>query len=187
MSTMTDQSKTALIQATETLSAASAVAEREKRACLAQIATGLPARAAAAAKRVALEQPEVTKALGKEGVAELRSALQSAAEELGQQFIAVADEVDWPVGASYSKVENRNIHSVLFNRFYRRAGALNEVLSTSGYKLGESNPFLPQYLYDESKFTALAAALTALGTASVNFEKAKKDEDDAAVDDLWGN
>lgn len=187
MSAMTDETKTALRQATEAVTAARAVSDREKEACLAQIATDLPTRAAEAAKRVAVEQPEVTKSLGAEGVAEMRSALQAAAEELGRQFVAAIDEIEWPLGAKYSKVENRHVHSALFNRFYKKTGALSTVLSASGYKLGESDPFLPQTLYAESKFGPLATALNAFGAATAKLEKAKKDDNDAAVDDLWGD
>jgi hypothetical protein len=183
---MTNDTKAALQQATEALSAARADADREISACLTQIAKDLPARAAEAAKRVAIQQPEVTKGLGKEGVAELRSELEAAAENLGREFVAAADKIDWPRGTSYSKVENRMIHSALFERFYRRTGALTRVLGERGYDVQGSDPFLPQYLYTESKFTPLSAALTALGTASANFEKAKKADDDAAVHDLWG-
>jgi len=186
MSTMTNDTKTALQEASESLSAARAEADRQIEACLAQIAEDLPARAAEAAKRVAVEQPEVTKALGKEGVAEMRSALQTAAEEMGRQFVAAADEIDWPQGTSYSKVDNAKVHSALFKRFYRRTDSLSQVLRTHGYELGQSDPFIPQALYSEGKFTPLATALTALGKASANYQKAKKDYDNAAVDDLWG-
>jgi hypothetical protein len=187
MSAMTDETKNALQQATEALSVARAEADREIRACLAQIANDLPARAAVAAKRIAVDQPEVTKDLGKEGVADMRAALHAAAENLGREFVGAADEVDWPVGTSYRKVENREIHSALFKRFYGRTGSLSKVLKTRGYELGQSDSFLPQSLYTESKFTSVAAALSAVGVATANFEKAKKDDNDAAVDDLWGD
>jgi hypothetical protein len=187
MSTMTDETKNALMEAAEALKLARANADREKEACVAQIEADLPARAEKAAKRVATEQPEVTKSLGQDGVAYLRANLQAAAEELGRQFAASVDEIDWPLGMSYSKVENRHVHSALFNRMYKKTGALKKVLSDSGYRLGESEPFLPQYLYTESNFSAVAGALNALRIASENFEKAKKNDDNAAVNDLWGD
>lgn len=184
---MTDESKAALQQAIETMSAARSDADRETRACLEQIANDLPTRASEIAKRIAIDQPEVTKSLGKEGVAEMRSDLQGAAEELGRQFIAAGDEIEWPLGTSYTKVENRHIHSALFHRFYRRTTELSDVLNAKGYRLGDSDPFIPQALYTESKFTPLAAALTALGVATESSRKAKKADDDAAVEDLWGD
>ncbi|MFK4761550.1 hypothetical protein ACI3KS_11495 [Microbacterium sp. ZW T5_45] len=184
---MTNDTKIALQQATEAITAARDNADQEKRVCLAQIASELPARAAEVAKRIALEQPEVTKALGKEGIAELRADLQTAAEDLGRQFVAATDEIDWPLGTSYSKVDNRHVHSALFNRFYGRTGALTKVLTTHGYNTGQSEPFLPQYLYTESSFTPLAAALTALGVATESFQMAKRADDDATVDNLWGD
>lgn len=187
MTAMTDDTKNALEQAAQDLVSARAEADREKRACLAQIAAGLPEKAAEAAKYVATEQPVVTKALGKDGVAKMRSVLQTAAEELGQRFVAAEDEIDWPLGSAYSKVENRNVHSALFNRFYKKTGTLSEVLTANGYKLGNSDPFIPQALYTESEFTSLAAALTALGKATERFKEARKADDDATVDDLWGD
>lgn len=184
---MTDHTKAALQRAIETMSAAQAEADREKRACLTQIATDLPTRAAEIAKRIATEQPEVTKSLGKEGVAELRLQLEAAAEELGQQFIAAVDDIKWPLGTSYTKVENRKIHSALFDHFFRRTGSLRQVLVDHGYKVGESSPFIPQSLYTESNFTTLATALTTLGLANENYGKAKKADNDATVEDLWGD
>lgn len=185
MSIMTNETNAALQQASESLAVARADANREIEACLAQIAADLPTRAAETAKRIAVEQPEVTKALGKDGVAKMRAELQAAAEDLGRQFVDSADEVNWPIG--YSRVDNRLIHSALFKRFYGHTGTLSKVLTSSGYKLGESEPFLPQSLYTESKFTPLAEALTKLGVATAHFDKAKKADNDATVDDLWGD
>lgn len=187
MSSMTDDTKVALQRATEAMTTARDEADQEKHVCLAQIASELPARATEVAKRIALEQPEVTKALGKEGITELRAELQAAAEELGRQFVAAADEIDWPLGTSYSKVDNRKVHSALFNRFYGRTGALTKVLTERGYKVEQSDPFLPQYLYTESSFTPLSSKLTTLGVAVETFHKAKKADDNATVDDLWGD
>ena len=128
---MTEETNKALKQATEAVSTARLKAEREKVACLAQIAADLPGRAAEAAKRVALDQPDVTRSLGKDGVAAVRSELQTAAEELGEKFIAAVDEIKWPVG----KVDSRHVHSALFDRFWKKTGALSKVLSALGYKL----------------------------------------------------
>lgn len=186
MGAMTDETKAALQQATEVWSSAQEAADREKATCLTQIAAHLPERAAESAKRIALAQPEVTKALGREGVAAMRTELQAAAEELGQQFVAAVDEIRWPL-SEYGKVENRNIHSALFDRFYRKTGALTKVLKDHGYQLGEHDEFVPQYLYDESQFSEVAAALTTLGQAEAKLKKAKKADDDAAVDYLWGS
>jgi len=184
---MTNETRAALQQATDTLDAARAAAAREIKTCMAQIQADLPARAADAAKRIATEQPEVTKALGKDGVAELRSELQAAAEILGQQFVDATDEIKWPLGTSYTKVENHKVHSALFDRFYGRTKALSNVLTTKGYTLRDSDPFLPQSLYDQSKFTALSAALTELGKATDNYEIAKKADNDSTVAGLWGD
>lgn len=183
---MTDETRAALQQATEALASARETAERAKRACLAQIAADMPSRAAESARRVATEQPEVTKALGKDGVAKMRAALHAVADELGQQFVAAEEEIHWPVGTTYSRVENRHIHGALFKRFYRHTGSLSRVLTEHGYDLSGSDPFLPQTLYAESKFSAVSSALTSLGLASGKFDSAKKADDNATVDDLWG-
>lgn len=185
MSAMTDKTKAALLLATQAVSNARANVDREVKAVLAEIAANLPERAAEAAKRVATAQPEVTKSLGKEGVAAMRSELDAAAEELGRQFIAAEDEIEWPLGTTYTKVEKHHVHGALFKRFYKKTGALSQVLTAHGYRLGDSEPFLPQSLYTESKFTQLAAALTALGLAEEKLQSAKKSDDDAAVNDLW--
>lgn len=76
-----------------------------------QVQAGMPARTADAAKRIAAKQPEVTKALGKDGVVKLRRELQATAEALGQQFVDATDKIKWPLGTSYTKVENHKEHS----------------------------------------------------------------------------
>jgi len=182
---MTDDTKTALQQATDAYTAARATADREIKACLAKIAEGMPERALEAAKRIAMDQPEVSKSLGKDGVAEVRSEIAVAAEELARQFVAAEKDYKWPLGTGYTKVEKHNVHSALFNRFYGHTGGLSKVLTDHGYELS-GDPFIPQSLYDQSTFGPLAAALNALGAASDALDKAKKADDNAVVENLWG-
>ncbi|MCJ1673733.1 hypothetical protein MT355_10760 [Rathayibacter sp. VKM Ac-2929] len=183
---MTDETRAALSQASAALAAARENAERAKESCLEQIAADLPSRAAESARRVATAQPEVTKKLGKDGVATMRAALKTASEELGLQLIAAKDEIDWPLGTRYKKIENWHIRGALFNTFHRRTGALSAVLSDSGYKLDVSDPFLPQYLYTESTLSKVAGALSALGAAIERLDAAKRADDNSTVDEIWG-
>ena len=191
MSLMTDETAKALREAESAESAAATRAEELKRACLQDIANMLPSRAEAIARRVAEQQPEVTKRLGKEGVAQLRADVRAASEVLGAEFVAAIDEIEWPpVTLASANVEARHIHSALFARFFRETGALTSAMMSHGYSFpgkGVREAILPQELYDERKFTPVAGALTDLNRARAAVAKARKVDDDATVGDLWGD
>ncbi|MBM7025433.1 hypothetical protein [Clavibacter zhangzhiyongii] len=181
---MTEETKLALQQAMEALATASADADREKEACLAQIAADLPARVADSAKRVAMAQPDVTTVLGKTKVDEMRAELKTAAEELGRS-LAATDDVRWPLGSKYTPVRTYSIHSALFDRLYHEASDLSYVMRSRGYIADASN-FTPQSMYDEPNFTSLAEALTVLGRAQEQVEEARKNDDSSSAEDIWG-
>ncbi|RKN66404.1 hypothetical protein D7252_01525 [Microbacterium sp. CGR2] len=188
---MTDETARALRDAIAAESAAEAHADELKRECLEKIAGELPARAEAIARRLAQEQPDVTKSLGRDGVAQLRVDVSHAATELGEQFVAAIDEIEWPAKTStFDKISPRHIHAALFGRFFRETGSLAAAIASHGYSFGEKDikvAILPQELYEEKSFTSVAGALEDLARARAATASARKEDDEATVSDLWGN
>jgi hypothetical protein len=181
---MTEETKRALEQATEALTAARAKATEEKKACLAQIAADLPARAEEVAKAMAISQSGNTTALGKERVSLMRAELRKAAEALAGQFVADINDINWPVGTSRS-VRPGDVGTALYNHFYTAAAALNGVVRERGYVI-DGPAFTPYALFDDSSFGPLASALTTLGQAREQAKRAKADDDTSDAKDIWG-
>jgi hypothetical protein len=180
---MTEETKLALQQATEALVAARAKATEEKKACLAQIAADLPARAEDVAKAMGIRQSGVSTALGKERVTAMRAELRTAAERLAQQFVAEIDDISWPLGTS-RPVRPGDIDTALYNHFYSKAAVLNGVVRDRGYLI-DGPAFNPHALYDDSKFGPLASALTVLGRAQDEAHRAKDDDETSDARDIW--
>jgi len=181
----------------EALAAASQLrkeADHQKNECLTQVAAGLPGKVDELAKRVAHAEPEITKALGKEGVDQLRTELSHEAALLAADIQGAANEIEWPMPQSdLAKVDARKIHSALFNYMYgRRVDTLASVFKRHGYSIRDSNSqrqglVLPQSLYEEDKFGPVAGALTALAQAESRVSRANAADDSSTVDDIWGD
>lgn len=190
---MSDETKRILDEATTTVTAARAKADARKQECLDVVADDLPAAVERLAKRTAHAQPEVTKALGGNGVRTLRKELAAETAELAEYVRAGADKIEWPTAASeWSKVEPRKIHSALFKFMYGApVNRVGDVFGRHGYDTqrtergGAQGLVLPQSLYDEDSFGAVADALNELGAAEIAFKKAKEAEDREVVDSLW--
>lgn len=191
--TMSDETRHLLDEATTTVTAVHAKADARKQECLDVIADGLPAAVERLAKHTAQAQPEVTKALGANGVRTLRKELDAEATELAEYIRAGSGKIVWPTGASeWSKVEPRKIHSALFTFMYGApVNRVGDVFGRHGYDVrrtersGEQGLVLPQDLYDEEAFGVVADALNELGTAEIALKKAKEADDREIVDSLW--
>jgi hypothetical protein len=170
-----------------------AEADDRKWKCLAAVARGIPACADEIAKRAAHHQPDVAKALGSEGIKDLRRKLADAADVIAPEVEAAAEQIEWPRPQSeYSRVEPRDIHSALFKFLYgRRVGSLAAILKCRGFSIRDDNAqrsqglVLPQSLYDEGDFAAVAEALNSLTTAERAVAAAKTADDRDVVDALW--
>lgn len=191
---MSDETQRALEAAEAALSAAEAHTDQCKRDCLDAVSEGIPAAVDAAAKKIAQSQPDVTRQLGPEGVKALRDELATEAAALAEYVRAGADKIEWPAssGEWISPIEPRKIHSALFKYMYGRPiNRVGDVFERHGYDAqrtpdrSEQGLLLPQSLYTEASFGPVAAALTDLGAARRAQAKAKADDDQDAVDNLW--
>lgn len=190
---MTEQTARSLQEAMAEEDQARTEADVEKLACIGRVARELPAKLDAVARGVAHNEPEVTKSLGAEGVQRLRAELASEGATLGADLAEAADSIKWPSSSSeFSSVSASSIHSALFGYLYGpRVDQLAGVLKKYGYDIrddsarGGQGLILPQHLYEEAWFGPLGEALNELVSAERRTRRAKKDDDDSAVDAMW--
>jgi hypothetical protein len=171
-----------------------AKADERIRECLSGIASGLPGRIDKIAKRTALNQPEVAKTLGSEGLKVLRRELADSAQELAPELEGAADKIKWPQASSeYSGVSTRDIHSALFKFLHGpHVDKLAAVFKRHGFSVGDAHRdsqslILPQDLYEEKTFAPVAEALNSLGKAQQDLASAKATHDQDTVASLWDN
>lgn len=191
---MSDETKRILDEATTVVTTARAEADARKQECLDLVADGIPTAVERLAKRTAQAQPDVTKELGATGVKALREELAAEAAELAQYIRTGSEKIEWPKRDSeWSKVEPRKVHSALFNFMYGTpVNRIGNVFGRHGYDVrktarggGAQGLVLPQSLYDEDSFGAVADALNDLGTAEIALMKAKAEDDKDIVESLW--
>ena len=190
---VSDETKQILDEATTIVVAERAKADARKRECLDVVADGIPAAVDGLAKAVAQAQPDTTKALGAAGVKALRDELGAEAADLADYVRTGSEKIVWPIRDSkWSKVEPRSIHSALFKFMYGTpVNRVGNVFGRHGYDVrktdrnGAQGLVLPQSLYNEDSFGAVANALNDLGTAEIALADAKAEDDKDVVDSLW--
>jgi hypothetical protein len=189
---MSDETARMVAQAEAIESELCAKADERIRVCLSGIASGLPSRLDDIAKRIAQNQPEVTKALGSDGLKALRQELAEAAQQLALEIEGAADKIKWPQAVSeYSNVSTGNVHSALFEFLYGSpVDKLAAVFKRHGFSVGDSlgrsqSFILPQSLYQEKAFIPVAEALNSLGKAQRTLASAKAADDEDIVASLW--
>lgn len=191
---MSDETQRALQDAATALAQAEARAEEAKRACLEDIAAGIPAAVDAHAKQIAQSQPDVTRQLGPEGVKALREELAAEAASLADFVRAGLDKIEWPPGSNHwvTTVEPRKVSSALFTYMYGRPiNQVGDVFGRHGYDVqhtprrSEQNLIQPYSLFKDDAFKPVAAALTDLIAARRVHSQAKTADDQVAVEDLW--
>lgn len=152
---------------------------KRKDECLASIAHDLPDRLDAVAKRAAQREPDIAKKLGREGIQQMRSALRSAATDLGMQLIAARDDIEW------STRNGETVHSSLFPYLYGpHVDQLTEIIAQRGFDT-EHHGVLPQDLYERRDHTDLTVSLSSLHSAERALQAVLEAEDQADVEDLW--
>lgn len=191
---MSDETQRALQDAATALAQAEARAEETKRACLEDIAAGIPAAVDAHAKQIAHSQPDITRQLGPEGVKALREELAAEAASLADFVRAGVDKIEWPPGSDdwITTVGPGKVSSALYT--YMRGRPINQVgdvFGRHGYDVqhrprrSEQNLIQPYSLLEDDAFKPVAAALTDLIAARRVHSQAKTADDQAAVEDLW--
>lgn len=160
-----------------------AATDRQKSECLAEIASGLPAKLKGLAKRWAHAEPDITRALGREGVEKLRAELSEESRTLAATIVGGVEKIQWPSG---SHVLTREVHSALFRYLYGApVDKITAVFERHGYNVRDRS-VLPQDLYGEERLQPVADALSALSKAQRVTAEVKAADDHSAVEDIWG-
>lgn len=182
---MSDETAQRLAEVTAQEATQRAVVDRMKQETLDEIASGMWVRLEGIAKQIALAQPEVTKTLGKAGVADLRKEVAFGAETLAYEVRGAADSIKWPT-RSYRQ-RNTVASSVSDFLYGRRMTVLDRVFRQRGYHVEQHAGLSPYQLFDQQAYDDLDREFTKLHTLTAQVEVAKKenDGDDAAA--IWDN
>ena len=194
---MSDDTRAALRRAEDELVAAQNYARTLEVQLLQTMADALPAQVEELARRTAHSQPDVTKSLGKEGVAKLRAELASKAEELAATVRGGVDAVEWPQPQStFSPVSGHQVQTALFRPLFgRHLDGLALIFKGAGFHVHDNNARReqglvgPQSLFSashlEGQFAAVAEALNGIAVARRAVADARAADDKDAVDELW--
>ncbi|MCO4253602.1 hypothetical protein [Pseudarthrobacter raffinosi] len=194
---MSEETALNLKEAEAHLSAVEKEATERKQELLAAVAEHLPRHAQGLAKRTARSQPEVAKGLGVEGVQKLRSELEDKAQELADDVAGAASQIKWKKPSRYSPVAPNDVSTSLFDFMYGiRVSRLAKVFKDHGFSINDDNNrgsqslVLPQSLFSgddiKAEMQTLGTAMMAVTNAEQAIAAAKKADDLAEVDDLWG-
>lgn len=188
---MSDETSSEVTEAAAVEARVQGAVDEQVAAVLERIADGLPTAVNELAKRIAHEQVDNTKRLGLEGLRQLKNSLSERSAALAADLRAAAGQIEWPV---HSHVRTQDVHSALFTYLYgRRVGSLASVLKEHGFDVRDDNAqrsqsaVLPQSLYDQNSFGALADALSTLSRARNALASARQADDRDIVEDLWGS
>jgi hypothetical protein len=190
---MSDETAKRLEEARTTEVVRRAEADDREQECLTAVARGIPARLEEIAKRAAHSQPEVAKELGSDGINDLRRELANGAAVIAAEVEAAVEQIEWPSTQSeFSKVEPKGIRSALFTFLYgRRVDSLAAIFKRHGFSIQDDNSqrsqglILPQSLFDEGDFAAVAEELNSLATAKRVVAAAKAADDHDIVNSMW--
>lgn len=187
---MSDETARALARAEEALAQAIETADREKGEFLAGVASEIPARVERVAKKAAEEQPEVTKTLGREGVAKLRADLAAAAEKIAADLLRAAASIDWPVPRASFSSGTSEVAEALTEHL--EVGPLATIFQKAGYGISGYHrraQIDSGHLVDSGtpRYKQIVEVLRKLDGARRNVTEAKKADDAAIVADLWGS
>lgn len=186
---MSDETAQVLAKAEEALAEMTKIAERETEEFLAGVASEIPSRVDRVLKKAAQEQPEVTKALGREGLAKLRADLAAEAKKIADDLLQSGPSIDWPVPRGWGSSNTSDVASALTEHL--QAGPLADIYHAAGY--GSSGNYRrtemhSSHLVDSStpRYKQLVEVLRKLEDARSAVAEAKKADDAAIVADLWG-
>jgi hypothetical protein len=184
-STVSEETASALALAKEEESLQRAVVDPLKQNCLNSVAQGVSASVDRYAKKVAQAQPDVTRALGRDGVSALREDLSRAAGELATELRRAVAAVKWPTFA-YGRSHNNGVASALYDFLSgSRVGRFDRILRAHRYKIEDYHGFSPYDLIEREGFNELEVELEILASKVKAVEAAKDADDQDAVESLW--
>lgn len=191
---MSEETALRLKEAEVSLSVAKQGLEVRKQEFLAAVAGQIPSHANELARKLAQQQPDTTKALGADGVKELRKSIEDAALRASEVVAGASSQVIWETPTNMYTIPNAHeVHSAM--RGYLRQNVMQEftmILQEKGFTIPRSatGPSLGS-LYSEGEVITeardLGSALLAFAKAEQAVATAKKADDDAAVNELWGD
>jgi hypothetical protein len=194
---MSEETALKLKDAEAVLSALEGEVHEQKKVFLSAVAVHLPQRVDEFAKKTAHSEPDVTKALGTEGVRAMRNELEGLANQLAKDIASATSSIEWPAPTSYEPIRFKHFHSALFNYMYPKMNRLAQVFKRNGFDVHDSNRqnsqglVLPQWFYTESDLTAetkvLSEGLSRLERAKLDVQAAREADDASTVADLWGD
>lgn len=191
---MTEESKLKVSQTAANRTAALDELKARKDEFLRTVALEIPSRAEAWAKETAHDQVPVTKRLGAEGVRAFRDSLGIISAKAAEDVAGAASLMTWPSENINSHPTSHQLFAVV--REYLIAKVATEfvdLFEEQGFEVKGSRPTYTaaNKLVTESNHTAetraLSQALRAASQATYDWEKAKEADDEATVNDLWGD
>ncbi|WP_207597730.1 hypothetical protein [Arthrobacter sp. D5-1] len=191
---MSEETALKLKQAKESLAAAGQELETLEREFLAVVAAQIPSHANELARKLAKQQADVTKGLGAEKVKDLRANIEEAALRATEDVAGAASRVKWEVPSNIYTVPNAHEVNAAMRSYLRRS-VLPEfvtILKAAGFTIAGSTagPSLGS-LYSEEEVTAearaLGGALLAVAKAEQVLTKATEADNDATINELWGD
>lgn len=201
---MSEETQQKLEEARNALSTTEAAAAERELDLLRAVAGRIPERLDAKAKLVAENQPDTTRALGKDGIRELRGQLKALAEDIQGQVLAAAGALKWP-HQEYPRYMQRQdnlktaqgdaVHLVFGLFDGPRADKVASLFKDHGFSVRHSESrrsqtlVSPQDFYTSKDFDAelgaLAAARIELARAHEAMATAKAADDKDAVESIW--
>lgn len=161
------------------------IVAREKQQYLDALAEQLAGKVEAYGKKLAFEQPEVTKSLGRDGVEAFRRELVEAANGLGSLLRESADKIAWPT-FEYDRAKKRGLRSALYDFLAGgRTKPINDVVRSYGYHLDAYHGVSPYELVDDVDSRSVENNLELLTQKRKAVEAAKDADDQDTVADLW--
>lgn len=194
---MSEQTKHALEQANEAVARAEANVTLSKRQALSAIADKIPEAIDQRAKEIAQENPDVTRNLGKEGINNFRSDLAERAAALAAHMRNGEDNIEWPdkkllESSRFWGIPTAEISKAVCKHM---SGSpieqIDAVFGRYGYRaqppsIAARIPVLPpQSLFAIEDVEIVSQALEQLADARTAQLKAKAEDDEAVVNDLW--
>jgi len=192
MDHMSNETSQSLREAQAMLAQAQKDADAAEQECLDAVAFDLPERIQSLAHAVALAEPDVTRGLGKEGVLRFRADLDQASKAVVADLQSATKTVKWPDAADYHDTSH-DVHSALCSYLGGRlVDSIAAVFKNHGFDVGDRSSrgqslVYPALLLGQPQTSTVAAALKSLAAAKSAVVKAKKADDDADVNDLWGD
>lgn len=181
---MSDQTKKDLDDAEALLAGVLQIAGDQARSCGGLITSRLPERLDALTKDITYEEPDVTRALGKENFDALRRALATIVEKAADSLPEAMRATQWPNMKPNSGAFL--LDGAMADVLLSLCQAVSRVFRNAGYwHVASAKAIRPSGLYTHEDLAALVPALQRVTQAREHVKDAKAADDRSAVDELW--